>query len=183
MLGVALSILAMTGVSAQEKGPKSAPPAPAHTPQIPPAQPSPALAPEQVMYLIRSNLLTLNDANRSGNYTVLRDLAAPSFQARYTAADLAIVFTDLRRRNFDLFAVAVLTPQLTAVPTVEPNLLRLTGSFPTRPLLINFDLAFEAVGGKWLLSGMAVTTPEAPALTASPAPAPSPTKSPAAKSK
>ncbi len=176
MLAVALSvlctILAMTGVSAQEKGPKSAVPAPPHAPQPAPAQPAPA--PEQIMYLIRSTLISLNDANRSGNYTVLRDLAAPSFQARYTAADLAIIFTDLRRRNFDLFAVAVLTPQLTAVPTVEPNLLHLTGSFPTRPLLINFDLVFEAVGGKWLLSGIAVTTPEAPAITAGPAPPPAP---------
>jgi hypothetical protein len=33
--------------------------------------------------------LTLNDANRSGNYTVLRDLAAPDFQGRNTAADLS----------------------------------------------------------------------------------------------
>ena len=29
--------------------------------------------------LIRKTLLTLNDANLSGNYTVLRELAAPSF--------------------------------------------------------------------------------------------------------
>jgi hypothetical protein len=42
---------------------------------------------EQALYLIRSTLLTLNDANRSGNYTVLRDLATPDFQARNTAAD------------------------------------------------------------------------------------------------
>ena len=65
---------------------------------------------EQALYLIRSTLLTLNDANRSGNYTVLRDLAAPDFQARNTAADLAQIFTDLRRRNFDLYGAALLAP-------------------------------------------------------------------------
>jgi hypothetical protein len=76
---------------------------------------------EQVLYLIRSTLLTLNDANRSGNYSVLRDLAAPDFQARNTAADLAQIFTDLRRRNFDLFAVALMAPQLTAAPAIDPE--------------------------------------------------------------
>ena len=96
---------------------------------------------EQALYLIRSTLLTLNDANRTGNYTVLRDLAAPDFQARNTAADLASVFTDLRRRNFDLFSVALAAPQLSAPPALDGNgMLRLTGAFPTRPLQINFDL-------------------------------------------
>ena len=65
---------------------------------------------EQALYLIRSTLLSLNDANRTGNYTVLRDLAAPDFQARNTAADLAQVFGDLRHRNFDLFSVALAAP-------------------------------------------------------------------------
>ena len=49
--------------------PKGAQPAPAPAPQ-------PQVSVEQVFYLIRSTLLTLNDANRTGNYTVLRDLAA-----------------------------------------------------------------------------------------------------------
>ena len=65
---------------------------------------------EQVLYLIRSTLLTLNDANNSGNYSVLRDLSAPNFQARYSAADLAVIFTDLRSRNFNLFAAALIAP-------------------------------------------------------------------------
>jgi len=91
-----------------------------------PAAPQPAQQPalpgvNGVLYLIRSTLLTLNDADRSGNYTVLRDLAAPDFQARYTAADLAASFTDLRRRNFDLYAVALTAPQLTASPRSMPT--------------------------------------------------------------
>lgn len=117
---------------------------------------------EQALYLIRSTLLTLNDANRSGNYTVLRDLASPSFQAKNSAADLSVIFADLRRRNFDLFAVAIAAPQLTAPPSRDNNLLRLTGFFPTRPLQTNFDLLFEDVNGKWLLFGVSVQTSEAP---------------------
>jgi hypothetical protein len=116
---------------------------------------------EQAIYLIRSTLLTLNDANRSGNYTVLRDLAAPGFQTSNTAADLALIFSDLRRRNFDLYGAALLAPQLTAVPALDQNgMLRLTGYIPTQPLQINFDLLFEAINNQWRLFGISVATPE-----------------------
>ena len=115
---------------------------------------------EQALYLIRSTLLSLNDANRTGNYTVLRDLAAPDFQAKNTSADLALVFSDLRRRNFDLFSVALAAPQLSAPPALDGNgMLRLTGAFPTRPLQINFDLLFQNAGGQWRLFGISVATP------------------------
>src|SRR3979409_2345224 len=153
IIGLALVSLTATGVATEEQRP--APPA-AAAPQPPPLP----VSLEQALYLIRSTLLTLNDANRTGNYTVLRDLAAPDFQARNTAADLAATFTDLRRRNFDLFAVAVTAPQLTASPALDANrLLRLTGLFPTRPLQINFDLVFEVVNGRWCLDGLSVATP------------------------
>jgi len=129
-------------------------------------QKPPAAAPalpvtlEQALYLVRSTLLTLNDANRSGNYSVLRDLAAPEFQAKNTAADLAQNFADLRRRNFDLFSVGLAAPELGSLPALDGRgMLRLTGLFPTRPLQINFDLLFQNVGGQWRLFGMSVATP------------------------
>lgn len=134
---------------------------------------SPQVSPEQILYLIRSTLLTLNDANRAGNYSVLRDLAAPGFQAKNTAADLALAFTDLRSRRFDLYGVALLAPQLTAAPAIDPEgRLRLSGTFPTRPLQIRFDLLFVVHAEQWKLFGIAVATPEAPPLVAqTPAPA------------
>lgn len=120
------------------------------------------VSPEQALYLIRSTLLTLNDANRSGNYTVLRDLAAPGFRQKNSAADLAGIFAELRRRNFDLFAAALVAPKLTAAPALDQQgFLRLTGYFPTRPLQIKFDLMFQNVGHHWKLFGIAVATPEA----------------------
>jgi hypothetical protein len=127
------------------------------------AQPSLPVGAEQALYLIRSTLLTLNDANRTGNYTVLRDLATPDFQARNTAADLGQIFADLRRRNVDLFAVALAAPQLSTAPYIDPDKrLRLTGFFPTRPLQINFDLIFQNVNGHWRLFSVSVATPQAP---------------------
>lgn len=119
---------------------------------------------EQALYLIRSTLLTLNDANRSGNYTVLHDLAAPGFQAKNTPADLARIFSDLRGRHIDLYAAAVMAPQLTSPPHLESNgMLRLTGVFPTRPLQIKFDMLFQDVGKQWRLFGISVATPPATA--------------------
>lgn len=130
-----------------------------------PEKPTSPIGIEQVLYLIRTTLLTLNDANRSGNYTVLRDLAAPDFQARNTAADLSQIFADLRRRNFDLYAAALLAPQLAAAPAIDSGgKLRLTGFFPTRPLQINFDLTYQVVGGQWRLFGISIATPEAPPI-------------------
>jgi len=143
--------------------------------EVPAKPPAPAaqklpVSVEQAFYLIRLTLLTLNDANRSGNYSVLRDLAAPDFQAKNSAADLADSFADLRRRKFDLFAAALVAPELTAAPALEAKgMLRLTGHFPTRPQQINFDLLFANVGGQWRLFGIAVATPTATAAQAQPA--------------
>lgn len=160
-------------------GPRSSaqpPTAPSQSPfgersQSPPAKPpAPQNIPvsvEQAFYLIRSTLLTLNDANRSGNYSVLRDLAAPDFQARNSAADLAQSFSDLRRRKFDLFAAALVAPQLTTAPALDgKGMLRLTGHFPTRPQQIDFDLLFQNVGAQWRMFGIAVATPPAVAAEA-----------------
>ncbi|HWK94568.1 MAG TPA: hypothetical protein VNR39_04005 [Pseudolabrys sp.] len=144
--------------------PATAQPAPANTQQNAATQKLPVDL-SQALYLIRSTLLTLNDANRSGNYTVLRDLAAPAFQARNSAADLALNFVDLRQRRFDLFGAALLAPTMTAQPQLDANgMLRLTGFFPTRPLQIDFDLLFQNVDGHWLLFGISIATPPAAPL-------------------
>lgn len=116
---------------------------------------------QQALYLIRSTLMTLNDANRSGNYTVLRDLAAPSFQRRNTSADLAQVFSDLRARKIDLFLAAIMQPQFGTPTLDEERRLHLAGFFPTRPLQIRFDLTFEVSDGLWKLYTITISTPQA----------------------
>jgi len=168
LAAVVLAFSTTSETLAQQKPPETKPAAPATGKPAPAATPAPAqqqslpVSIEQALYLIRSTLLTLNDANHSGNYTVLRDLAAPDFQAHNTAADLGQSFSDLRRRNFDLHGAALLAPQLTAVPALDQKgMLRLTGYIPTRPLQINFDLLFQVVGNQWRLYGISVATPEA----------------------
>ena len=172
IIGLMLVSLTATGVSTQEQRPAQPPAAAAQQPTLP-------VSLEQALYLIRSTLLTLNDANRTGNYTVLRDLAAPDFQARNTAADLAQSFADLRRRNFDMFSVALAAPQLSSAPALDGNgMLRLTGSFPTQPLQINFDLLFQNAGGQWRLFGISVATPQVSEQPQPPPPAEAPKAAP-----
>ncbi len=155
---IALALLlccGQDGAMAQQKMP---------VPAAAPAQPSLPVTLEQALYLIRSTLLMLNDANRTGNYTVLRDLAAPDFQARNTAADLALNFLDLRRRNFDLYGAALLAPQFSEAPALDQRgMLRLAGYISTRPQQIQFDLTFQVVAGQWRLFASANATPEAAA--------------------
>lgn len=134
-----------------------------------PASPIPGGAALSV--LIRRTLLTLNDANMSGNYSVLRDLASPAFQAANNPAKLATVFDKLRSRNLDLAAILLFDPKLVRQPQITENgMLRLSGFLPTRPQQVNFDMLFQNVSGRWRLFGIAVTVAPPTAAAASPAP-------------
>ena len=113
--------------------------------------------PETLVILIRTTLIALNQANQTGNYAVFHALAAPGFQSSATADQLNQSFAPLRAANLDLSPVAVVTPELNQAPVfTKEGMLRLTGRFPTKPVQINFDLAFEPSAGRWLMMGLAV---------------------------
>jgi hypothetical protein len=135
--------------------------------QAPPQAPKPAQIDRNgVLILIRSSLLALDQANKTGNYTVLRDLGAPGFQTN-TAARLAEIFAKQRNDNLDLSGVAVIDPQLSLLPQIEANgLMHMAGFFPSVPTQVNFELSFAPVNGQWRLFGISVsigqTAPVAP---------------------
>jgi hypothetical protein len=135
-----------------------------------------------VLILIRSSLLALDQANKTGNYTVLRDLGAPGFQTN-TAARLAEIFAKQRNDNLDLSGVAAIDPQLSLLPQIEANgLMRMAGLFPSVPSQVNFELAFAPVNGQWRLFGISVSIgPAAPAAPDAPVPPTSPPPPAAAK--
>lgn len=114
----------------------------------------------QILLLIRTALLTLNDALQSGNYTVLRDVAAPGFRQANSAAKLGRIFSNLESQGVDLSSVAVMEPKLDPKPKLDnkTNTLRITGLFPGKPVGISFDLLYQVVGGKWRLFGISVNT-------------------------
>lgn len=139
-------------------------------------QPKPAQIDRNgVLILVRGTLLALDHANKTGNYSVLRDLAAPSFQVN-NPARLAEIFAGHRRENLDLSGVAVIDPQLTLLPQIEANgMMRMAGFFPSVPKQVNFELAFAPVNGQWRLFAISVSLGQiAPAAPEPPAPAPPP---------
>lgn len=117
-------------------------------------------------------MAAIDHANVTGNYSVLRDLGSPSFQASNSAASLAGVFQTLRNQRVDLSNNLLVTPTYDIGPViVEGGLLRVRGVFPVRPNPIAFDLLFQRAGARWALLGVAVApiAPMAPAPAAAPA--------------
>lgn len=120
----------------------------------------------QSIYLVRSTLTALQQAVDTGNFTVLRDLGSPRFRDENTAADLAFNFQPLKLTGVDMTAIAIIAPQLSTGPFLDPQKqLHLVGLFPSRPLEIDFDLTFENVANRWRVSSIAVTTAAAPKMT------------------
>ena len=135
---------------------------------------------DKIVLLVRTTLLTLNDALQTGNYSVLRERGSPNFQAAATAAQLAEAFAKLRAMQLDLFGVAMSVPQLVVAPSIDAqNRLRISGIYPGQGLQLNFDLQYEPVAGQWRLFAIAVN-PVTVAVASQPAtPQPAQTADPA----
>lgn len=115
-----------------------------------------------VLILVRSTLLALDHANKTGNYTVLRDVGAPGFQMGNTAAKLAEIFAKLRNDKLDLSGVSVIDPQLSVLPQIESNgMMRMAGFFPSVASQVNFELLYAPVDGQWRLFGISVSVGQA----------------------
>lgn len=132
-----------------------------------------------VLILIRTTLIALQQANQTGNYSVLYGISAPSFQSANSPEKLAQIFVSLRAKSFDLSAVTVLDPQLSLLPVLYPNgVMRMAGFFPSVPLQVDFDLQFIGVQGQWRLLGISVNVVPATSMAPSvEAPRPSPAAS------
>jgi hypothetical protein len=175
--GAVAAVMLWPQAQAQAQAPKQ--PAPKQQPaakqQPQPQAPTPAQIDRNgVLILIRSTLLALDQANKTGNYTVLRYLGSPDFQAN-SAAQLAEIFAQERRDNIDLSGVAVIDPLLTLLPQIEANgMMHMAGFFPSVPTQVNFEMAFAPVGGRWRLFALSVSFGQAAPTAPQPPPPASP---------
>jgi hypothetical protein len=136
-------------------------------------RPRPAIHPdnELVTILLRTTVVAVHQANVTGNYTVLRDLAAPAFQEKNSAADLALAFAPLRQQKLDLTPVVLLEPNFTQKPVIDgQNMLRLVGTTQSKPVPVAYELAFQTVSGSWRWSAIAIRSVPQPAAPPPPAP-------------
>ena len=139
------------------------------------AKPQPAnIDRNGVGILVKSALLALDQANKTGNYTVLRDIGSAGFQQANTAARLSEIFAAHRQQRLDLAGVIVLDPQLTLLPQVEPNgMLHMAVFFPSVPSQVNFEMLWEPQDREWRLFGISVNLSSgAPKAPDTPPPAP-----------
>ncbi len=117
--------------------------------------------------LIKNTLVAVNQANLTGNYTVLRDLSTPGFRQLNSAADLGTIFANLRQNKIDLSPIVLMEPVITAAKfSQEQKQLRLKGHFPSEPVQIEFELIFQQANpAGWVVHGISVGTTKAGAAS------------------
>jgi hypothetical protein len=109
--------------------------------------------------LIHNSLIALNHANLTGNYSVLRDLAAPGFQKLNSPKQLAATFADMRARNVNLSPIVLYQPKLIGEAAIDgKGFLRMAGLYETRPLQVHFNFVFQPVAAVWRLFEISVWT-------------------------
>jgi hypothetical protein len=124
-----------------------------------------------LLILIRSTLYALDLSNKSGNYTILREMSAPGFAAVNDAARLSASFRSQRDRNLDFSGVLVYEPTMTTMPEIDKSgMMHFAGYFPSASSQINFEMIFAPVNGRWKLFGLAADV--GPAGPAAPTPPP-----------
>ena len=116
-----------------------------------------------IVLLVRTTLLTLNNALQSGNFTVLREVSSPAFRKANSEAQLAHSFKPFRDNKVNLISVAVSMPKFFEKPVIDDRkILHLKGYFPGQPRQIHFNLAFKIVQGRWRLLRLSVNLKNVP---------------------
>ena len=102
--------------------------------------------------LVKTTLLTFNDANVTGNYAVLHAKLSKPFREQFPVERLARTFRDFNKRHVDFDIIAAMKPAYDPPPRVDDEgKLVVKGSFPTEPLRVYFDLDFIPSDGEWKL--------------------------------
>jgi hypothetical protein len=144
LFGLAAVALPAVPAAGQAQGTVYAPPA---------ARPVPDQL--EMTKLIWSTLVAVDHANRSGNYSVLRDMSAQGFQINNDPARLAQIFAGLRESGIDLSNSLLLAPTFFEPPRqLQPDVFNVKGVFQLRPVGIQFDLYYQWEQGRWKLFGI-----------------------------
>jgi hypothetical protein len=121
--------------------------------------------------LIWSTMIAVQQADESGNYSVLRDIAAPSFQIMNDPSRLSQLFAGIRSTYIDLSDTLFLSPKYAQSPSIDrQGRLHLIGAFGLRPTAILFDFTYEWVSNRWKLFGVSLGAQSLPSGLAPPSP-------------
>jgi hypothetical protein len=100
--------------------------------------------------LIKTYLLTLNDANLTGNYSVLQARLAKPFRDQFSADRLKEIFKPFVDKNMDWGVIVTKQPVAKEEATIDKRgALVLRGYFDTAPSRLHYELDFIPSEGEW----------------------------------
>ena len=119
------------------------------------AEPVPSPMTQEI--LIKTSLLTLNDAIVSGNYTVLHAKLAKPFREQFSPDRLKQAFHSFADKKVDMVAVAAVAPVATNEPQIDDRgTLTLRGRFEVGRSRLTYELDFVVSEGEWKPLGLNV---------------------------
>jgi hypothetical protein len=122
-----------------------------------PADQTPALEQSEAIALVRATFVRLNDANLTNQYVMLRATGAPDFQKRFSEAELAALFAEMRLRHVDFSRIIALDPVIRSARFyTAQGILELMGSVPLGSIEARFGFRYQRLGGVWKLYGLSL---------------------------
>jgi hypothetical protein len=108
--------------------------------------------------LIKTTLLTFNDANITANYAVLHDKLCKPFRDKFTPEQLADAFKGFRDKHIQIDDIAGAKPVAAQDAAInDDGVLRLQGAFATTTgRAISYDLKFIKSDDEWKALGINV---------------------------
>jgi hypothetical protein len=107
--------------------------------------------------LVRTTLMTFNDANMTGNYSVLLAKASKQFQEQFTAEKLATAFETFRSKG--LFFEGIVTDDYESQQKAKldsEGALVLAGEFNDDDVKVKYKLRFAQNNNVWKVIGIDV---------------------------
>jgi hypothetical protein len=130
-----------------------------------PSQAPPVPDPQDLIDLVRSTVLAVDAANKSGDYGGVHAIGTPAFQAALPPDQLSLVFSDLRAANVDMAEAGQRSPLTTRPPTLDrQGLLRILGFFEFSERQLVYDLLYDYDfdDARWRLAGIKLTPRDLP---------------------
>jgi hypothetical protein len=102
--------------------------------------------------LIKTSLLTFNDANVTRNYTVLHAKLAKPFRDQFSPDRLKETFKSFSDKQIDFDLIAAMPPVASEETKVDDRgVLMLRGYFDTKPNRLTYTLDYIRSDGEWKL--------------------------------
>ena len=106
--------------------------------------------------LVKHTLLTFNDANLTGNYSVFYATLSEQFRRQFPLARLQQAFAAFHDQQIDLAGIIIHKYILTRPAAINADgSLEVVGRFDTRPLNVFFSLTYAPAGNEeWRILGL-----------------------------